>query len=307
MHSSNLEAVVYVAGSGRSGSTILDMMLGGHSRVLSLGQFDTFSQWLVRPEPCTCGMPLDECPIWSQVVLDARARPGAVIPVGLHQHERRSKLAAGLRSLTGRQGSAPDPDRDMAWALYERTARTSGRRILVDSSKSLMRLVRLRETGDPRLKVIHLVRDPRGFVTSTNTNREYLVDGKIVQGRLSKLEATVNWVVHNTLVHALLRRHFQDRYMVVLYEDLVADPRATLESICGFLGIHFEENMLPPIHPTDYHLIGGNSERRAGYDSLKLDERWRSHLSTSEQWLIRWASAGIYGVLRRDARRERRA
>jgi hypothetical protein len=59
-------AVAFVGGSGRSGSTILDMMLGGHQDALSLGQIDQLRQWAETANVCTRGRALSECPLWSR-------------------------------------------------------------------------------------------------------------------------------------------------------------------------------------------------------------------------------------------------
>jgi hypothetical protein len=52
--------VGYIGGSGRSGSTILDMMLGANSRAISTGQLDDLRSWNEHGRYCTCGHVLSE-------------------------------------------------------------------------------------------------------------------------------------------------------------------------------------------------------------------------------------------------------
>ncbi len=61
-------AVVYIAGSGRSGSTLLDRMLGQMPGVTAIGELAQ----LWRPGEldklvCGCGTPVRSCPFWSRV------------------------------------------------------------------------------------------------------------------------------------------------------------------------------------------------------------------------------------------------
>ena len=44
--------------------------------------------------------------------------------------------------------------------------------------------------------------------------------------------------------HRSLARRYPDRYQLLRFEDLVAAPEATLEGLCGFLGIVAEPRML---------------------------------------------------------------
>src|SRR5215467_12341244 len=67
--------VVYIAGYGRSGSTLLDLMLGRIDRWFSMGEFRQF--WHARRDDwrCGCGESVRTCPVWADVV--ERAQPGA--------------------------------------------------------------------------------------------------------------------------------------------------------------------------------------------------------------------------------------
>lgn len=65
--------------------------------------------------------------------------------------------------------------------------------------------------------------------------------------------------------------------MTVHYEDLVQDPRGTLEQLCRFLGIDFDEAMLD-FRSTIHHNVNGNDMKFLSAAELRLDVAWKEYL-----------------------------
>src|SRR5438105_3013640 len=62
--------IVYIAGYSRSGSTILDILLGNHSQVISTGELVyLFEDWNNPTRSCTCGKPYGNCSFWGSYQL----------------------------------------------------------------------------------------------------------------------------------------------------------------------------------------------------------------------------------------------
>ena len=60
--------VIYIAGEGRSGSTLLERMLGQINDIVSVGELRFFwNQGSVGSQLCGCEKPLNECEFWSEV------------------------------------------------------------------------------------------------------------------------------------------------------------------------------------------------------------------------------------------------
>src|ERR1700722_4118425 len=60
--------VIYIAGSGRSGSTLLERVLGGMPGAVNVGELiDLFRRTAPLGERCGCGLAFTECPFWSGV------------------------------------------------------------------------------------------------------------------------------------------------------------------------------------------------------------------------------------------------
>src|ERR1700743_2959648 len=60
--------VIYIAGSGRSGSTLLERVLGEMPGAVNVGELiDVFRRTAPLGERCGCGLPFTDCPFWSGV------------------------------------------------------------------------------------------------------------------------------------------------------------------------------------------------------------------------------------------------
>lgn len=88
--------------------------------------------------------------------------------------------------------------------------------------------------AEPNSRVIHMIRDPR--------DRFAAVKAHWPDGRGQAGAAAAKW---NT-AFGLSRTHQQhrDEYMVVRFEDLVAQPEEVLGGVCEFLGVGFDRVML---------------------------------------------------------------
>ena len=58
--------IIAISGSGRTGSTLLSMLLTQHESVFNLGQMRHLERAYTRNAPCSCLHPLQECPIYSE-------------------------------------------------------------------------------------------------------------------------------------------------------------------------------------------------------------------------------------------------
>ena len=63
--------LVYVLGGGRSGSTLLDTILGNHPTIESVGELSSVLEhgWSDSRQ-CACGQSAPQCPFWSEVRRD---------------------------------------------------------------------------------------------------------------------------------------------------------------------------------------------------------------------------------------------
>ncbi len=59
---------VYICSSGYSGSTLLDLILGSHSLIESLGEISHLPKNISLNSNCSCGEPILECYYWKKIL-----------------------------------------------------------------------------------------------------------------------------------------------------------------------------------------------------------------------------------------------
>lgn len=254
--------LVYVTGSGRCGSTLLDLMLNGHSQVLGLGELSTVNT-VFDPLGSTDAMvesfQAQYRSFWQQARNCFERRSGeSWNDLSLH-HGRWRHVVRMRRTVVQRWGRR---NRILLSCLHE----ISGLPILTDASKWPQRLSLLRRSGEFDIYVIHLIRDGRAVTNSYVQRYNSFAAGLRV------------WLTADVSNYFLRRRHAPDRWLTVRYEDLARDPEATLAQICQFLAIDYEPGMLS-YRSHAYFGVGGNPlTKDASEEKVTLDERWRSQL-----------------------------
>lgn len=280
--------VLYVAGSARSGSTLLARVLGELDGTFAAGELRLlWERSLLEGAPCGCGSPFERCPVWQDVLSSAF---GDRIPDArwMRAHQPRTRhlplmLAAGgdrlLQSLFRRQIEVLD-------ALYRAIPATTGCSLIVDSSKSPLYGYLLSLLPSVDLYVLHLVRDPRGSQYSRIRRAR---SGHARRRRYNVLRGSVYWNLTN-LTQELLGRRLPRPALRLRYEDFVGDPERVLERVTGYL--HEGSRPAPALDDGTvvlgrHHTIAGSeSLLDSGVVTLRLDERWRASLDRRSRAVV---------------------
>jgi hypothetical protein len=219
--------VVYVMGSGRSGSTILGVALGNCDGVCYAGELDN---WLVRSGTPVLGG-LERTRFWSTVRDDVpggrelfgnrsqRDLERSFAPFRIHRWRARRRLRERYHPVTE--------------DLYRAIARAAGVTHVVDTSHFPLRARELQALAGIDLYLIFLVRDPRSVVDSFNL---YLNRNDVAERRLRVLGTNANlWLTHLLSVLVFLRQP-RERRMLLRHEEFLADPEGLLRQILDRLG-----------------------------------------------------------------------
>lgn len=286
--------VLYIAGWGRSGSTILDNLLGQLEGFFSVGEINcVWERNLLGDWLCGCGRPFRACPVWSEVMktafgsadsIDAqemiRLRDG-----GVRTRHMPLMLMPLAKSLLKRQLDKYVRNLEK---LYCGVSTVTGSRVIVDSSKSPAYSYALDMVPSVDLYVVHLVRDPRAVAYSWQRKKK--VDPKMegLMVRYGPFRSSVIWSAWNAVTEALWRRR-SSRYLQIRYEDLIADPQKTLSLIPGLV----EENVSlshiegRKIEFKATHTTSGNLSRfKTGAVELRPDEEWRESMNVRDKKLV---------------------
>jgi len=301
---------VLVACSPFSGSTLLASLLGAHPEIATVSEVSgTKRAWQMDVFRCSCGRLMIECPFWQEVqsralaagiddfaLSDFRLRfdnPGL-----LHRIQTgslRSTLAEDIRD--GLFNVFPSHRRSMR-RLGERNREfanivldVTNKRVFVDTSKEGMRLRYLHRYLEMDLKVVHLIRDVRGVVSSSRRRFGAQVDAG---------SAARAWARNNRTLMRHVQALDEDDRMLVRYEDLCRDPEGTMAALYRFCGVDPSAAPSPSVSYESQHLLG-NRARLEPTTEIRLDERWRTSLSSEDLVAIMRASAPLARALYPDA------
>jgi Sulfotransferase family len=283
---------VCLPGSRFTGSTLLGSLLNEHPDCASIGA----ATGLIRRTDlstyrCSCGELFRECEFWNHIAARTRAlgHPVNVFETDFwntHLRLSRNHLANAflVRSLgwdplnrvrdavVGMVPGARAAISRMAWntwslasAVLERT----GKIVFVDTARDHQRPKFLAPFPMLNVKVIHLIRDPRGNSASI-----------IKHTGVDVATAARQWT-HSNAEAARVRRYLpQERWMSLHYEALCADPAGVLDRISDFLGIGrpmMQHGFRNPVS----HIIG-NKMRMKGLGEIREDLSWQTRFGSAE-------------------------
>jgi hypothetical protein len=277
--------VLYIGGAGRSGSTVLDALLGSADGWLSCGELTFMWQYgLLRGGRCSCGAPLAECVVWAKVFEVAGHEqpldPARMVALRKRFRSTHLPLMASER-ITRRRLDALEEFPDVVERVYRAAAELTGARVLVDSSKEPHYSAILRERTKLDVYFLHLVRDPRAVAHSWQRRRGERGDGSEMERR-GVLKTSLYYVVSNSAAE-LLWRGRPDRYRLVRYEDLLDDPVRVVGEIAELIDEPIELGQALAARSFDLgetHITWGNPNRFArGRVQLRSDDAWRDEQS----------------------------
>jgi hypothetical protein len=249
--------MIFLLSATRSGSTLLRLMLAGHSALfcppeLSLLEHDTLQDWLQKR---LLRFPKEGGVVYSLMAL-----------MGFDREWVEAIMAD------------PSQQELPIQAVYHLIQQHASPRALVDKTPSYAKSLEVLKRAEilfDQPKYIHLVRHPYAVIESFVRNRFEKLIGE--EGVDPYLCAEQVWANRNHNILAFLQPLNPQRYHLVRYEDLVCEPAQVMRGICEFLDIPFEAAVLQPY--AGGRMIGGPGDPDIfQHDQIEasLGERWRN-------------------------------
>jgi hypothetical protein len=289
--------VLYIAGSSRSGSTLLDLLLGELDGYVATGELrNLWGYGLVEGWLCGCREPIRSCPFWTSVL--EQAGLDGVDPAWVDETQRqhvRLRLRPLVRIWLFRRFGLRLPPRLASYRklmadLYGGVVAASGARVVVDSSKRPVNVMLLAACDDVDLFVLHLVRDPRAVANSWRRERENPANPT---GKGTKvfhpLVTGARWLGWNAVIQAVVRRWLGPRYMRLRYEELAQDPANFLSRITTMVegktrsASAFLEGMRAKLGPNHTAVANPSYRFESGEITIRRDEAWRERMGTKDK------------------------
>ena len=299
--------VLYVGSWGRSGSTLLDLILGQIPGCVSVGELRyLWERGLAERQLCGCGVPVPDCPFWSAVLEEASSRGEPIKPAEVLALWKRVDGLARIPSLMAPwHGPRHQEDlrvfREVLGRVYGAVAKVSGASTVVDSSKYAAYGLLIAGVPGLDLRLLHLVRDSRAVAYSWL--RRKLMPEVTAEVRYMPVKgpwrSATYWELEN-LALELLRRS-SARWARIRYDDLTTEPQSALGAALAALGINGDLDFLRErvLHLGLNHTVAGNPMRfRRGELAIEPDLEWRSRLAAGPRRVVTaltWPLLARYG------------
>jgi hypothetical protein len=266
--------IVYIAGYGRSGSTVLDILISKKDdSILGSGEMTYVAEDMLSNQDCTCGHKYAQCSTWS---------PIANLNLTLED-------CNFLRTMESRGGvvdlfhvprfSKKDSDRykGISLKIFEELGQYQ---VIVDSSKTahdaFWRPFLLSSVADLDVYVIHLKRDIFSVLKSVWKKSNWSEEGKSKdRNSFHRLARTfVGWIMANYQAQRMKRLLGGGNYLYVDYSDFIDNPEKIFNSIGKLIGQDFSKHAIAikkgkEFLMSDSHNVGGNRLRLSKAISLK--------------------------------------
>jgi hypothetical protein len=289
--------VVYLGGFGRSGSTMVERMLGAAHGWVNVGELVDLARSVAgSDELCGCGLPFSRCPLWTQVgevafggwteeVLDRLA--------GLQRAAARQRHLPGLLSSRRPPSTALMDLRAAYGRIYRAVAEVTGSRVVVDASKGPALGQALAGSYGIDLRMLNVVREPRAVAWSWNRRleRPHATAGNTQMWRIPAHRAAAQWSTLQLEMEAIARLGGV-RSARLRYEDFVADPVGTLVAATTALGVPVSPADLPAVEDgrivfEPSHGLAGNPGRfRSGTIELRRDDGWTTEMPSTDRAVV---------------------
>ncbi len=282
--------VLFIAGAGRSGSTILHNILGQVEGYCAVGEIRyIWERGLIKNRLCGCGVPLHECRFWQAVMEEAFGGIGAVEAEALFKATesfRTSHLPLTLLPgwASSRIAALADHRRTLE-RLYRAIQRVSGCEVIVDLSKNPAYAYLLSSLPALDLSVVHCLRDPRASAYSwLKPDMRFQPgddDPDPIQPR-PPLRSSLHWLSWNVAADLFVKPRVS-RYMTLTYESFTAEPQATVARIVAMAGgepaaLPFADERTAMLERPSHSVFGNPARFRRGSVPIKLDDAWRQQL-----------------------------
>jgi hypothetical protein len=291
--------VLYLAGTGRSGTTLISHILDQFDDVFAGGELRfLWERGVVEDHLCGCGRNFSACPFWTMVMAEVEPDSSddddldaAGINQRLLSRLRILRVPAMLLRLLGGRLPVPSHSDDQSIRrLYDAIGHVTRGRLIVDSSKLPSYGLWLSQQSNVDLSVLHVVRDSRATAFSWRRKKESLdhgADGSLMP-QLEIWKSSFLWLWWNFVTRVVWGKG--NRYLRVRYEDFAATPQTTIAHILRFAGVDPERSPFvsaTSVRLSPAHFVAGNPNRHStGPVEVRPDTEWQVAMARKDVGIV---------------------
>jgi len=154
--------IIYLMGAGRSGTTILEVLLHNSPGISAAGELTKVLQYgFLNGTTCSCGHSVDTCEVWRRVKESSLSDIHVKVKY-LKQLDYHSGLIKAV--LNSHSKDKWEKYLETNRLLFSTVEDASPTPHIVDASKYAARALNLHRAFPKKVKVICLLRNPMGFI-----------------------------------------------------------------------------------------------------------------------------------------------
>ena len=222
--------IIAISGSGRSGSTLLSLLLSQDARVFNLGQLRHLWRSYEDNEPCSCSQSLQSCEIYADIVVDTVEMQDAA-KMFFKDATRQSDWTDSA-AMARLQEQHRDFLRGLQAVLEQVQAKTLATHF-VDSSKAPEVALALSLLPDAQLYLLNLVRDPRAVACSWYKKK---------QSTSALIRNARDWAARQKRLQSW-KPALGEQFLTLRYEDLATSPIDAIEVVSSWADLPIPESM----------------------------------------------------------------
>lgn len=288
--SNGLLKIIYIAGTGRNGSTLIGNILAEAPGIVSVGELRHLWRDLYFGHRCGCGKEINSCDFWSECIREAFGSLSKSDLKSLMFSTEKQTRRFGVihREDDGRsRNKSNQVDLARAFeAIYRAVQIISNRNVVVDSSKTpLFEKFIISRLPYP-IYTVHLIRDPRATSYSWKTRKKTLDPAEPFLPQFNILSTSLSWLTWNIVIETNRNKN----YYRLLYENWVDKPQYSVDEIIRFADVAPLRDSLftgRTIELGEHHTVSSNPVRfTKGWLEVKADERWRRSMPFHQQLFV---------------------
>lgn len=273
--------IVYITGSGHSGSTLMNIILGSADNCFSAGELSNIVRPSILEEYCSCKKQTHACDVWSEFYKKWMKKANISIEELKVLRYKYEGNKATFRLLYNQIFSSSNYNRYLSVTkhFFETISEVSQKGIIVDSSKNPQKMLSLRKFVN--LHVVYVCRNFKGVMNAgkRSSKKDLLagIEADVKPRGTSKL--LLDWVLTNFFASLFINFQKAKKFF---YNELIRNHGILSQVHPVYAKIGEKESFEIP------HMLAGNSLRMKG--TLTIDRKIGGHFKNLTPKQIRFAN-----------------
>lgn len=237
--------ILFIAGYGHVGSTILEYYLNKHPEIFALGESKHLKY--SQNKLCSCKKKLNKCSFWKRFI-----KKNYYILEGFVDHEiTRIKYILRIISINFEKKKT-NPYKKINVYLKKKNIK-----YLVDNSKDPLALIDCIKKNKKKQVVVIFLRKEILKVIKSYNNKNRIINKLDIKNPLTTF---FEYFLNNFLIKIILKI-YNLNYLEIENRELKKNPIKTIEKIFNFLQIKYRSFNIKKKIKNEYHSLEGNSLR----------------------------------------------